>query len=305
MDKLLKEAIADAKTLRETAIANAKSALEEAFMPKIQSMLSTKISEETDDSIGDEEEVDEAKKEGDEDTEMDEAKKEGDEESYDDMDEAKGDEDDIDLDEILAEIEAEDKEKTDEAKGDDEETEEVDEAAKSDDDEEVDLDELLSSLGETKDADEDDAEEVDLDELLSSLGETKDADEDDAEEVAELKSELKEAKKTITTLRSTLNEVNLLNAKLLYVTRLIKENEMSKQQKVKILECFDKAKTVREVRLIHSTIAGSFSKKSNTGKTKLAEGRLNFASRSAGKSTKVIPEVDETVARFKKLANLK
>ena len=282
MDKLLKEAIADAKTLRETAIANAKSALEEAFMPKIQSMLSTKISEETDDSIGDEEEVDEAKKEGDEDTEMDEAKKEGDEESYDDMDEAKGDEDDIDLDEILAEIEAEDKEKTDEAKGDDEETEEVDEAAKSDDD-----------------------EEVDLDELLSSLGETKDADEDDAEEVAELKSELKEAKKTITTLRSTLNEVNLLNAKLLYVTRLIKENEMSKQQKVKILECFDKAKTVREVRLIHSTIAGSFSKKSNTGKTKLAEGRLNFASRSAGKSTKVIPEVDETVARFKKLANLK
>jgi len=292
MDKLLKEAIADAKTLRETAIASAKVALEEAFMPKIQSMLSTKISEETDDSIGDDE-MDEAKDaEGNDDANAEE----GDEESYDDMDEAKGDEDDIDLDEILAEIEAEDKEKTDEAKGDDsdeddideakgddEETEEVDEAAKSDDDEEVDLDELLSSLGETKDADED----------------------DEKEEVAELKSELKEAKKTITTLRSTLNEVNLLNAKLLYVTRLIKENEMSKEQKVKILECFDKAKTVREVRLIHSTIAGSFSKKSNTGKTKLAEGRLNFASRSAGKSTKVIPEVDETVARFKKLANLK
>lgn len=303
MDKLLKEAIADAKTLRETAIANAKTALEEAFMPKIQSMLSTKISEETDDSLG-EDEMDEAKKEGEEDTEMDEAKKEGEDEANDEMDEAKGDEDDIDLDEILAEIEAEDKAKTDEAKGDDcdddsseevdeakgddEDKDEVDEAAKSDDDEEVDLDELLSSLGETKEEDEE--------------GEKKEVAET---QVAELKSELKEAKKTITTLRTTLNEVNLLNAKLLYVTRLIKENEMSKEQKVKILECFDKAKTVREVKLIHSTIAGSFNKKSNTGKTKLAEGKLNFASKSAGKSTKVIPEVDETVARFKKLANLK
>ena len=45
---LLKEAIADAKAVRETAIANAKLALEEAFTPKIQSMLSTKISEELD-----------------------------------------------------------------------------------------------------------------------------------------------------------------------------------------------------------------------------------------------------------------
>ena len=37
MSNLLKEAIADAKTVRETAIANAKMALEEAFYstPKI------------------------------------------------------------------------------------------------------------------------------------------------------------------------------------------------------------------------------------------------------------------------------
>ena len=43
---LLKEAIADAKAVRETAIANAKLALEEAFTPKLQSMLSAKIQEE-------------------------------------------------------------------------------------------------------------------------------------------------------------------------------------------------------------------------------------------------------------------
>ena len=43
---LLKEAIADAKAVKETALANAKIALEEAFAPRIQSMLSTKLSEE-------------------------------------------------------------------------------------------------------------------------------------------------------------------------------------------------------------------------------------------------------------------
>ena len=41
--KLLKEAIADAKTVRETAIANAKIALEEAFTPRLQSILSKKL----------------------------------------------------------------------------------------------------------------------------------------------------------------------------------------------------------------------------------------------------------------------
>ena len=49
MDDLLKDAIADAKAVRETALANAKLALEEAFTPRIQSMLSQKIQSEIDD----------------------------------------------------------------------------------------------------------------------------------------------------------------------------------------------------------------------------------------------------------------
>ena len=53
MDDLLKEAIADAKAVRETALANAKMALEEAFTPKLKSMLAQKIQQE----IEDEEEV--------------------------------------------------------------------------------------------------------------------------------------------------------------------------------------------------------------------------------------------------------
>jgi hypothetical protein len=46
MQDLLKEAIADAKAVKETAIANAKLALEEAFTPRIQSMISSRLAEE-------------------------------------------------------------------------------------------------------------------------------------------------------------------------------------------------------------------------------------------------------------------
>ena len=55
MGDILKEAIADAKAVRETALQNAKMALEEAFTPQLKSMLSAKLKE---DEFGDEEEVD-------------------------------------------------------------------------------------------------------------------------------------------------------------------------------------------------------------------------------------------------------
>src|SRR6056300_980280 len=57
--KLLKEAIADAKAVRETAIANAKIALEEAFTPRLQSILSQKLQQEMEEEDEDEEDVNE------------------------------------------------------------------------------------------------------------------------------------------------------------------------------------------------------------------------------------------------------
>ena len=56
---LLKEAIADAKAVRETAIANAKIALEEAFTPRLQSILSQKLQQEIEEGEEIEEDVNE------------------------------------------------------------------------------------------------------------------------------------------------------------------------------------------------------------------------------------------------------
>ena len=86
---ILKEAIADAKAVREVALANAKSALEEAFTPKLQNMLSARLSEELDETYYDEDEKD-----------MDEMMSYDEDEKV--MDEGMGmyDEDEKDMDEV-------------------------------------------------------------------------------------------------------------------------------------------------------------------------------------------------------------
>ena len=103
--------------------------------------------------------------------------------------------------------------------------------------------------------------------------------------------ELEEAYKVIRFLRGKLNEINLLNAKLLYVNKLIKKEGLTESQKVKIIETFDRAKNVREAKLIYTTLAESVNKKSavktSTTKTKMVEG---FASKGQKPTTKILSE---------------
>jgi hypothetical protein len=150
MAELLKEAIADAKAVREVALQNAKMALEEAFDSKLKSMLSAKLAEEIEEDVELEEAYDEDEKsEGmsyDEDDKVDEA-------SYDEddkMDEA-SDEDldeDINLDELMAELEEmsyDEDDDMDEGKKDDEDMKE----GKKDDEDmnEVDLSGSVEAIG--------------------------------------------------------------------------------------------------------------------------------------------------------------
>jgi hypothetical protein len=159
---LLKEAIADAKAVKETAIANAKAALEEAFTPHLKSMLAAKLEE-----MDKDEDIDEGYDKYEEDdvtkeeisTELDEAKKEDKEEvkEAEEVEEAKKEEieEEIDLDELLAELEeGEDK---DEVK----ESEEIEESEEVTEEEEVEAEE-----GEDEEAEgEMEEEEVDLEDM--------------------------------------------------------------------------------------------------------------------------------------------
>lgn len=334
MENIYQQAIADAKALRASAMANAKSALQEAFEPQIKEMVRLKLSEELDevDELEETEEMEEGM-----DHEMEEAYGEANEETL----------DEAGLDEILAELDALSEEDSEELKETEELEEAYDEEVTEEELEEMDLEakmegeededetqEITVSLGDLKDlidkikglnpelaSDEmaDDEEEMDseeeeleddkelsLDEILAEL------EEDSLEEKKEMKpvkamqskksmDELKKAKETIAELSNSLNEVNLLNAKLLYMNKIFKAKSLTESQKIQVVKAFDKAASVKEVKNTFEILKESINAKK---KSQIHES-FGYASKPAGVSphSNVI-ESDPFVNRWQKLAGL-
>jgi hypothetical protein len=114
--------------------------------------------------------------------------------------------------------------------------------------------------------------------------------------------ELEEAMNTIATLRSELNEVNLLNAKLLYVNKLFKAKNLNEAQKVKVINAFDRAETVREAKNVFDTLNESLN--AEKAKSQIKES-LSFASKASGVSDRQpIMEGNDFVNRMQKLAGI-
>jgi hypothetical protein len=317
---LLKEAIADAKAIKETAIANAKAALEESFTPHLMSRLAAKINEmdsyyEEDDTL---EEVNDELEEMKDEEKVEEAKEEMEE-----MEE-------IDLDELLAELDEEtvteakeeEEEETEEEETEEEETEEGEEEIDLENMSEEDLKNFIEGVIEDMIADgeieaghegmedeagaEDEGEELDedfnIDEILAELkGEEEMEEGMKKEETEAMKSELKEAYAAIKTLRTELNEINVLNAKLLYTNKIFKAKNLTESEKVKVLTAFDKATSKKEAQLVYETLVEGLKSKS---KSPIKE-NLGRASKPAGMAIKKpILESNDMVTRFQKLAGI-
>mgnify|MGYP006087989417 FL=1 len=394
---LLKEAIADAKAVKETAITNAKLALEEAFTPHLKSMLAAKLDEmdKKDDEVKEEKE--------------DEVK-EADAPSFERKNSPAGDslkdlaprkvgqstvqedevEEEIDLDELLAELE--DSKEIDEAKKDDDkddikedertdaEEEGYEDGMKDEkedmDDEEIDLEDMseddlkgfiedvikdMVADGEIEPGDEfvedevevedsieiEDVEDVDVD---VEIDEAKKEEMDESEKVDEAKDELDEMSKkekeegddrepyskrskasqmtldmsrtgkgdsqmvkeleaalaSVNELKTELNEVNLLNAKLLYTNKIFKAKNLTESKKVKVLKAFDNAKDVKSAKTIFETLSEGLLDKSAVNESR----NLGSASKASGLEPKAtstkqpIIESNDVYNRMRKLAGL-
>lgn len=332
MNKLLKDAIADAKAVRETALANAKAALEEAFAPKLQSMLSHKIKEEMEEEKPEAEESEEetmeianmqklagitSETEDPEQMEMNEkeememgAEEEMEEEpseeememsSEEEMEEPSEEEvSDEDLEEILRELEGEESEEESEGKM----TMEAEKTEKEEEMEEGKKKKMMETEEESEKSEKAMDEEIDINEIIAALREEEEGEKEEKEEEGKMESvqaELNEAYGVIKFLRSKLNEVNLLNAKLLFVNKLFRKGELTESQKVKIIETFDRAKNVREAKLIYATLSESVSKTAKVAPKKkvMSEGLAS----APQKKTQIISESNDVYNRFKTLVN--
>jgi hypothetical protein len=360
--KLLKEAIADAKAVRETAIANAKIALEEAFTPRLQSILSKKLTAEME---GDEEEADvnedndistgigtgdnkqpadkansaqtdlsgiskQTSPEGEELEDYDKVKDltESEEEfgaeeeipaeepamEGDDMGDMESDEDELDLESIIRELEAQ----IAGEEGGEEEAPMEEPAMEGEDEfgaEEMPAEEPAMESEMDAMAPEADDEEIDLDEILREMGYGDDEAEEEAPaaaaneaKVKQLEADLKEAMDAIKSLRGTINEVNLLNAKLLYANKLFRGYNLTNEQKVKVVENLDRTTSVREVKLVYATLSESMkftgTERKVAAKKTVTEGFASKVQASTAPTKEIISESNELANRFKQLAGI-
>ena len=348
---ILKEAIADAKAVKETAIANAKVALEEAFTPFLREKLSAKLAEidEMDEEVT--EELDEMKDMEEDMYEM----KDMEEDMYEEKD-SMGEE--MDLDELLRELNDMEEEKIDEegfgkfstsgeegfspmgekALDEAEEgmEEEFDIESMSEEDLKSFIEDVISDMVEAGEleaghegmedeveVEDEEEEEVDLDELLREMK----LDSDDLEDTTsndetfstmgeakkmkkerdEMKKELDEAYKALAKVKSELNEINLLNSKLLYSNKVFKAKNLTESQKVKVLAAFDKATSKKEAQLVYETVMENLNTQTTT-KRPMTESVRGMASRviaGAQNTKKPIIEVNSAFERMQKLAGIK
>jgi hypothetical protein len=373
--KLLKEAIADAKAVRETAIANAKIALEEAFTPRLQSILSKKLQaemegdeEDTEDAVNEDNDTSSEIAKGDNKQPADKAnsaqtdlsgisKQSGEAgsevEDYDKVKDLTEGEDEEDANQNGV---ADDSEIAGEERGDRQAFEGDDETAPETDEDELDLESIIRELeaqiageegeeeipaeapameGEEAPVEEPVAaepteapavegedpamadDEIDLDEILREMGYGEDeAEEEKADdatemkaEVSKLQSELEEALAVIKSLKGTINEVNLLNAKLLYTNKLFRSYNLTNEQKVKVVENLDRTSNVREVKLVYATLSESMKftgteRKVAQVKKNITEGIASKAQASTAPKKEIIAESNELANRFKQLAGI-
>ena len=343
MSDLLKEAIADAKAVRETALQNAKMALEEAFTPHLKSMLSAKLAEddlEEEDPFADDDEEEEGEEDAeemarhyreddDEDGVVDidiDADGDDDEEEAEPEEEGVSEEDIIEIDGVkYAPIVTED-----EVDGEFGEGEELDleavirelekEVSESEDDDEdlTEEDDEETVIDEQDEEEDDDEEEESVKEQSSSSGigkgtgvkQASASDEEDPgkgkvhEHVENLQTELNEYKEAVTYLRDKLHEVNILNAKLLYTNKLFREYALNNDQKLKIVETFDRAQTTREIKLVYSTLAESFGDNGFVNNKNSVKESASRKTATTAPQKKIISEENQVASRFQKLAGI-
>jgi hypothetical protein len=351
---LLKEAIADAKAVKETAIANAKAALEEAFTPYLKERLSMKLTEMEDNDDYNNEMMDDAFNEAEvtDEVSLEEllAELDKDENIYEAKEKEEDDEEEMSIgdmtpkefekfmkpeiekviqdmiksgeleaghegmenEEGAKEVEDDEIEIEDEIEVEDDEKENVDEFLFEDEvDEEISLDELLAEL---------EMAEAYSKKITDSSPRSKNAifhkgddeyrtdstEEDDkeysadaAEKISFYEMELEEAYEAIKTLKSELNEINLLNAKLLYTNKIFRNKSLTESQKVKVLTAFDKATSKKEAQLVYETLLENL--KTPVKKSPIQES-LGSASKALGtaKSKPIIE--NDAFARMRELA---
>jgi len=142
-------------------------------------------------------------------------------------------------------------------------------------------------------------------------GEGEDGEEEENKDMKRMQNELKEAYEVVNQLKGMLQEVNLLNSKLLYTSKLFRNYALSENQKKDILENFERVVTIREAKLLYSTYAkvhegvdANKGKKSKSLTESFASKPTNSTAPSAATKSNIVNESNNLRARLQELAGI-
>jgi len=314
MNDLLKSAIADAKAIKDTAMQNAKATLEESIFYKVSPLLESNHENDEEEEKKDMKEGGNPFKDGKfvgdkKKTNMEAKGDDEEEEEDDDTNEAYDNEDDEDgkeqenesasLEEILAELEEELKSsnigsgdnKMDNYDSDTEDPQGPKYFSRKD---------VMSAL-----------ESMFSEAIGDKEEEEEDGDDEEKKDMKQMQNELKEAYEVVNQLKGMLQEVNLLNSKLLYTSKLFRNYALSENQKKDILENFERVVTIREAKLLYSTYAkvhegvdANKGKKSKNLTESFASKPTNSTAPSAATKSNIVNESNNLRARLQELAGI-
>ncbi len=312
MNDLLKSAIADAKAIKDTAMQNAKATLEESIFYKVSPLLESnhendKEEEDVKEEYGSSKspKFEKGKKPDFGKRPNMEAKEEGEEEveeAYDNEEEEEGgkeqENESASLEEILAELEEELKSSnigTGDNKMDNYDSDTEDPQGPK----YFSRNEVMGAL------------ESMFSQAIGEGEEEEGNDEKENKDMKRMQNELKEAYEVVNQLKGMLQEVNLLNSKLLYTSKLFRNYALSENQKKDILENFERVVTIREAKLLYSTYAkvhegvdANKGKKSKNITESFASKPTNSTAPSAATKSNIVNESNNLRARLQELAGI-
>ena len=118
-----------------------------------------------------------------------------------------------------------------------------------------------------------------------------------------LTGKLNKYRSAVESLREHLTELNLFNAKLLYVNKLLQNKGISSGQRRSVVESIDSAKSLGEVKLVYKTLTNSFKKTHSGNLNESAVRKVVGSSRPVTRSSTDVSSTGE-VDRWATLAGL-
>ena len=122
--------------------------------------------------------------------------------------------------------------------------------------------------------------------VMNKFAQLKEAYDNEVRKNRALAQQLNEYRNGVETLREQLSELNLFNAKLLYVNKITQDREVTSTQRRAVVEALDGAKNLREAKLIYKSLSESLNRGNsaslNESSRRLSPGQASRPTTSGG-----------------------